>query len=281
MFYLINKIVGAVVNPLGLALAALIAAAAWGAWRRSWKTPVWTMLACVAWLWAWSTNAMTRVVGLPLERGWEVVKAEDAPVCDAIVLLGGGMSAAPSVYPYPDMHSAADRVWHAARLYRAGKAPIVVPTGCGDRDSTEPLLRDLGVPQEAIVGEYAARNTEENARFVERLLNVERLNVERAAGDVACAPGTGAPPKREEPAREAKRRVLLVTSAWHMKRALLMYRRYAPSLEIVPAPADFDCTVATDHFEVKYLLPSIDDLARNAYMFKELLGYFGYRVFRR
>ena len=181
MFYLINKIVGAVVNPLGLALAALLAAAAWGLWRKSWKTPVWTALACVAWLWVWSTNAMTRVVGLPLERGWAVVTAESAPVCDAIVLLGGGMSAAPEAYPYPDMHSAADRVWHAARLYKAGKAPVVVPTGYGDRESTEPLLRDFGVPQDAIVGEYAARNTEENARFVQQLLHVEgrTLKVER------------------------------------------------------------------------------------------------------
>ena len=79
----------------------------------------------------------------------------------------------------------------------------------------------------------------------------------------------------------AKRRVLLVTSAWHMKRALLMYRRYAPNLEIVPAPADFDCTVATAKFEAKHLLPTADDLARNVYMFKELLGYWGYRLLRR
>ena len=265
--YMLNKIVGAVVNPLGLALVALAVAGAWGAWRRHWKGPVIAASACVIWLWAWSTNVMTRVAGLPLERGWEVVRAEDAPVCDAIVLLGGGMSAAPDVHPYPDMHSAADRVWHAARLYKAGKAPLVVPTGAGDRESTVPLLRDLGVPPDAIVGEYAARNTEENACFVEKLLNDEGDSRGRA-------PVTGAPPGK-------KRRVLLVTSAWHMKRALLMYRKYAPGLEIVPAPADFDCMAATARFELKQLLPFIDDLARNAYIFKELVGYWGYRIFRR
>ena len=287
MFYLINKVVGAVVNPLGLALIALVLGAAWGAWRRSWRVPGWIALASVVWLWTWGTNAWTRVVGLPLERGWELVKAEDAPVCDAIVLLGGGMSAAPAAYPYADMHSAADRVWHAARLYRAGKAPVVVPTGFGDRESTVPLLRDLGVPQNAIVGEYAARNTEENARFVQQLLNAEG-----AAAGGSRAPGAGAQPNRADAPRTGercasldggakRRRVLLVTSAWHMKRALLMYRRYAPNLEIVPAPADFDCTVATARFELRHLLPTTDDLARNGYMFKELLGYWGYQAFRR
>ena len=287
MFYLINKIVGAVVNPLGLALVALLVAAAWGVWRKSWKAPVWAALACVAWLWAWGTNAMTRVVGLPLERGWEIVKAEDAPVCDAIVLLGGGMSAAPEAYPYADMHSAADRVWHAARLYRAGKAPLVVPTGSGDRESTEPLLRDFGVPQEAIRGEYAARNTEENARNIERLFDcldclIQTGTVERAQSDNA-----GTPPIKQSNNQTIKqsnnppRRVLLVTSAWHMKRSVLMYQKYAPGLDIVPAPADFENTVACAELRFQDFLPSCDAFNRNAYMFKELVGYWGYRLLRR
>lgn len=256
MMYLINKAVGAVLNPLGLVVLALVVAGAWTLWRRRARPLVVTAFVCAAWLWVWGMNAWSRVVGVPLERGWTLVRAEDAPVCDAIVLLGGGMSAAPGVLPYPEMHAAADRVWHAARLYRAGKAPIVIPTGMCDRESTEPLLRDFGVPQAAIVGEYAARNTEENARFV-------RETVARLRGGTNGAV-----------------RVLLVTSAWHMRRSVLMFERYAKGLELVPAPADFENTVACAQFEFRHLLPSPEDFYRNCCMAKELLGYWGYRLLR-
>ncbi len=259
--YILNKIVGTVLSPLGLSLAALICAGAWALWKRRWKGVAITALVCVAWLWVWGTGVWLRVVGLPLERGWTQMRAEALPQADAIVLLGGGMSAQPRVYPYADMHSAADRVWHAVRLYRAGKAPIIVPTGSGDKESTVPLLLDFGVPESAIVGEYEARNTEENARFVAKLLAERRKP-------------SGASP-------QPRPRVLLVTSAWHMRRSLLMYTKYAKDIEIIPAPADFEVTVAcADPLEVKDFFPSADALLWNSYMAKELIGYWGYRLFR-
>ena len=141
-------------------------------------------------------------------------------MADAIVVLGGGMTANKVAYPYADISEAGDRVWHAARLYRAGKAPLVVPTGCNDKDAVVPLLLDLGVPSTALRVEDEARNTEENARFVATMLK-----------DVV--PGR-------------KPRILLVTSAIHMRRALLMYSRYAPELEIIPVATDFHVTVCTD-----------------------------------
>src|SRR6185295_18590175 len=49
--------------------------------------------------------------------------AAEAPACcyDAIVVLGGGVTpAAPPYLMEPDLADAADRVWHAARLYHRG-----------------------------------------------------------------------------------------------------------------------------------------------------------------
>ena len=199
---------------------------------------------------------MYRWMGLGLEREWPVVMAKDAPKADAIVLLGGGMGANTNVYPYAEMWNGADRVWHAARLYKAGKAPIVIPTGRGEQTSTVPLLRDLGVPEGAIVVEGEARNTEENARFVEKILGTKNTK------------GT-------------KMKVLLVTSAWHMRRSVLMYRKYAPSLEIIPAAADYEATVNTSHpFCFKDIWPDTNALFANSYIFKEYLGYWGYRLLR-
>lgn len=254
--YLLNKIVGGCLNPLliGLVLVIVGGLCLWRSWR---KTGFGLLVGAVAWLWLWSTPMMYRWLGGSLESEWPVVKAEDAPTADAIVLLGGGMGSNTNVYPYAEMWNGADRVWHAARLYKAGKAPVIVPTGRGERESTVPLLRDLGVPESAIVVENKARNTEENARFVEKILEPRNT-------------------------QNTRKRVLLVTSAWHMRRSVLMYRKYAPSLEILPAAADYEATVNTSHpFCFKDIWPDTNALFANSYIFKEYLGYWGYRLFRR
>ena len=254
--YLLNKIVGGCLNPLviGLVLVIVGGLCLWRSWR---KTGFGLLVGAVAWLWLWSTPMMYRWIGGSLESEWPVVKAEDAPTADAIVLLGGGMGSNTNVYPYAEMWNGADRVWHAARLYKAGKAPLIVPTGRGEQESTVPLLRDLGVPESAIVVENKARNTEENARFVENILEPRNT-------------------------QNTRKRVLLVTSAWHMRRSVLMYRKYAPSLEIIPAAADYEATVNTSHpFCFKDIWPDTNALFANSYIFKEYLGYWGYRLFRR
>ena len=60
-----------------------------------------------------------------------------------------------------------------------------------------------------------------------------------------------------------------------------MYRRYAPSLEIIPAAADYEATVTTSHsFCFKDIWPDTNALFANSYIFKEYLGYWGYRLLR-
>ena len=254
--YLLNKIVGGLLNPLviGLVLVIVGGLCLWRNWR---KAGFGLLIGAVVWLWLWSTPMTYRWMGGALESEWPVVKAEDAPTADAIVLLGGGMGSNTNVYPYAEMWNGADRVWHAARLYKAGKAPIVIPTGAGEKESSVPLLLDLGVPEGAIRVEPEARNTEENAKFVEKILEPRNT-------------------------QNTRKRVLLVTSAWHMRRSVLMYRKYAPSLEIIPAAADYEATVNTSHpFCFKDIWPDTNALFANSYIFKEYLGYWGYRLFRR
>ena len=263
--YILNKIVGGCLNPLVIGMF-LVVAGGLCQWRKRRRTGFGLLIASVAWLWFWSTPMAYRWLGGALESEWPVVKAEDAPSADAIVLLGGGMGSNPNVYPYAEMWSGADRTWHAARLYKAGKAPLVIPTGVGERESSLPLLRDLGVPESAVVIEDRARNTEENAKFVEKLINSRVEHVERVD---------------ENDAEARKPRVLLVTSAWHMRRSVLMYRRYAPSLEIIPAATDYEATVNTGHpFWFKDIWPDAAVLMANSAMLKECIGYWGYRLLR-
>ena len=253
--YIVNKIVGSCLNPLAVGIALIVAGGVL-LWRGRRTSGFAVLAVSVFWLWAWSTPAVYRRLGGSLERAYPAEKAEAAAQADAIVVLGGGMGSNTNAYPYAEMWSGADRVWHAARLYKAGKAPVVIATGRGERESTVPLLLDLGVPAQAIVVEDQARNTEENAKFVERVLMAN--------------------------ANPATRKVLLVTSAWHMRRSLLMYRKYAPNLEIVPAAADYEATVNTFRpFSITDILPDANMLYANSYVFKEYLGYWGYRLLRR
>ena len=271
--YVLNKIVGGCLNPLVIGmLLVIVGGVLLGRGRR--KSGFGFLCAAIAWFWIWSMPIMYRWMGCSLEGEWPVVRAEDAPKADAIVILGGGMGANPLIYPYAEMYASADRVWHAARLYKAGKAPLVIPSGSGDRESTVPLLRDLGVPESAVIVEDKARNTEENAKFVEKLLTAPLP----PPNSQLQTPNSQLPTHNSQ---LPTKKILLVTSAWHMRRSVLMYKKYAPNLEIIPAATDYEATVTTTHpFRFRDIWPDPNSFLASTLLFKEQIGYWGYRLFR-
>ena len=64
-----------------------------------------------------------------LEGQFLYLSTDAVPDADVILVFGGVMQPASSEHPYPDLGAAADRIWHAARLYHAGKAPKVMLSG--------------------------------------------------------------------------------------------------------------------------------------------------------
>lgn len=200
------------------------------------------------WLLIWATPVASYSIRAWLERQPAHRLAEDLPVAPAIVVLGGGVSGTtPPWRVYPDMQAAADRVWHAARLFHAGKAPLVVVTGGymrtgkqSEADAMQALLVDLGVPVAAIVQENKSDNTQTNAQFTARLL------ADRGIGTI-----------------------ILVTSALHMLRARKHFE--AAGLTTLPAPTDFE--VAQIYTDWRDLLPDARALEGSARAFKELAGY--------
>ncbi|MBQ2628322.1 MAG: YdcF family protein [Kiritimatiellae bacterium] len=246
--YVLNKIVWFFLNPLTLPLLGAVVGGVLLVRKNPWRRLGGSLLfLSLAILWFESTQACLSVVGRTLERPYLPTQAvESLPSADAVVILGGGMGKNEDM-AYPDMYEAADRVWHAARLWKAGKAPIVVASGTGEMEATVPLLLDFGVPREAIVVDDKSRNTYENSRFTERLL------LERAGSSTNAAPS-----------------VLLVTSAWHMPRACGNFAK--TSLRVVPAAADFSASNARPRHWWDWVAPGADTLMRNNYCFKEWLG---------
>ncbi len=258
MFWL-NKIVGFFLNPLmiGMLLFAcgflLRLLPRWRLCRANGRAAVWLHVAGAVWLWFWGCNATTRLLGVPLERDFPPMLAASLPTADAVLVLGGGMRASGEPCRYPEMHMGADRAWHGARLYHAGRAPVVVTTGTGSSEADHLLLLDLGVPDAAIIREEQARNTEEHVALVKQALALKY------------------------PAKQGPFKVLLVTSAWHMRRSLLMFAQ--SDFEIVPAAADHECLMSASRpLRPRHFFPDAESFLLNSYVFKEHLGYWLYRV---
>ena len=260
MYYL-NKIIGFVASPIGIAIAGLVIAVGC-AWLKKVRLAKWIGGVTVIWLWLWMTPIMTRFVGAPLEREFlvsgRVPAVESFPDADVIVVLGGSMGADTNLSGNAEMWTSADRVWQAARLWKAGKAPKIIATGNGAKESTLGLLKDFGVDEKCV--EFLdARNTEEEARVVGEVV----FNAEKQRG------------------REAESKILLVTSAWHMKRARMMFEKYAKGIEVVCAPADFEMSMAVKKgYAFKDVLPDFNAFMLNSVAFHEWVGIVGYGVMR-
>ena len=247
---LFTKILSQLAYPLS-ASWLLAAVAGLLFWCKRRRTAGVLLAIALSWLWLWSTPAFSDWVRATLEQRHPPLPVEALPGADAIVVLGGGMEAArPPERLYPDLNAAADRVWHAARLFRAGKAPLILASGGNlpwsgaERAEAEvmaELLQELGVPKAAIVLEARSRTTQENRD--------NSLPVLHQLG---------------------AHRILLVTSALHMPRALALFA--ATDLAVVPAPTDFE--VRQRAWNLLRWLPDAQALADSSRAFKEHLGGF-------
>lgn len=137
-----------------------------------------------------------------------------AQQADAIVVLGGGRQAADLAWGAEQpAQNAVERLRYAARLAKASGLPLLVSGGSPyDQLQSEAqlgaelLVRDFGVPVRWL--ESQSRTTWENALFSRQLL--EQAGI---------------------------RRIVLVTTAAHMPRALWCFERNG--LTVLPAPVGF------------------------------------------
>ncbi|MDH4396287.1 MAG: YdcF family protein [Limnobacter sp.] len=195
-----------------------------------------------------------------------------APV-DAIVVLGGGLETAYSgVRDLPDLKDSADRVWVGARLYKQGVAPLVVVSGGSfSQDSKVEVeavgmarfLMDLGVPSDAILKEMKSRTTLENA-----WQTLELLDTRAPEGS-----GLGAASKKTS---NRPFRIALVTSAFHMSRAVTLFE--GAGFKVYPVRADVRVTPQTKPFW--QWLPDGEALDDSTTAVKEYLGRLQYGLTR-
>lgn len=200
-------------------------------------------------LWGLFTLASTPLIGDAgfkyLETREDIYDPASDPPLDLLVVLGGGTEPGPY---RAEASESGDRVLLAAQLFLQGRAKRLITTGSlfsGEPNSvttpaeqTQEIWMQLGIPHSAIET-LPGTNT-----FAEMQGLKQRLQAEAAArADVTEPPS----------------RVGLLTSAWHLPRAMRLARA-AGLEELTPVAADHEQRAATSPFW-EYL-PSARNLVR-------------------
>jgi len=209
------------VIPLNLCITLLVIAVVLLMLRRRRIAAVLAALG-LAWALFWSLPASSLWAGGRLEQLYPYTAAAQLPPAQAIVVLGGHTAGGrPNWFEPYERETALTRTDSAIRLYRAERAPLILLSGAaldGSQSEAESMantLRKNGVPDQALLLEKSSFNTYENAVYSARIL--KELGITR---------------------------VLLVTSALHMPRAMAVFSKQgltpiaAPSAPQIVVPDD-------------------------------------------
>ena len=259
MFLYLSKLLPLFFYPLGLACVLMLVALV-TLWKRPRPAAAAIALALIVLLVpsnAWVSRSLVR----SLE--WQNIPPAELPNAEAIVVLGGSTKPAFAPRPSVDLNEEGDRVLYGAQLYQQKKAPLVILSGgriyWGGSAPSESadmavILRQMGVPASAIIQEPDSLNTRENAVNVKKILEARGI-----------------------------RRVLLVTSALHMPRSLLIFKRLG--IAAIAAPTDF--LVTNNELEELHsspqatllnFLPDSERLQQFTRALKEYVGLVVYRL---
>jgi len=243
----LSKFLPVFVYPLGLGLGmAVLAGLLVSRFRVVGRVLLW---GAVVVLWVASTHVFADYIRSTLEWRYLPTSPEEYPSADAIVVLGGMVQGVAPPRVDREYSDAIDRLLHAALLFEAEKAPLVIATGGGIawRGMIEPeapgmkaMLMRLGVPDAAIIMEAESQNTAENVRYTKEILEDRGID-----------------------------RILLVTSALHMPRAMKLF--HAMEIDAVPAPTDLHSIYAPERTMLDYL-PDAASLYATTLAVKEYLG---------
>jgi uncharacterized SAM-binding protein YcdF (DUF218 family) len=256
MFFL-SKFLPLFIYPLGLTFILMTIAIG-----IFWRYPKWSAISlssALTILLLASNGWISQELARSLE--WQYLPTGEVPNAEAIVVLGGGVKPASYPRPWIEVNEAGDRVIYGAKLYREGKAPWLILSGGrvdwkegGGSEAADmaELAQTMGVPISAILQDTKSFNTYENAVNVRKILESKGI----------------------------KGNILLVTSALHIPRSMLIFQNQ--KIEAIPAPTDFLVTKGDWEDSQNWqmfllnLVPNAHSLDRTTKALKEYVGLIVY-----
>ncbi len=248
---MLEKTIQSVLAPCGLVWLGLLLTVYFSFLRRQGLI---ALMALASWLVITlaGNSIMANWLARSVESRYFDFDYDNLQTIDVVVLLGGGTSTTPS--GRPQATATGDRVIVAARLFRDGKIKRIICSGTSGlpqvvgeltaADSAAQLLVQLGVDPQKIL-KIGGRNTLEEVQAFDRWLN-------------------------QQPDRDLQ--VGLLTSAWHLNRALRLSQ--SVGIDAIGIPANF----VSQEFrqEPALLIPSATNVLTTTQVLKEwLAGAFG------
>lgn len=171
----------------------------------------------------------------PLERSYSVSENLNG---DAIVILGGG--AYSSLFLTEDTMN---RVLGGYVVHKKTKLPIILSGGVlegkiSDSRAMAEVLKELGIEEDKLIEESKSKDTSENAFYVAQICEEKGF-----------------------------KKIILVTSAYHMKRAVKLFK--ATELDVLPYPADFK---RSNYYHIYSFLPKFSAFALSSKAIREYIA---------
>ncbi len=241
---LINKILPILFLPLGFALLCMITGLVLRKLVFLWYA------ALVLWLFSMPVvgDGLMRFV----EGGTTRVPFSSVGRADAVVVLSGMIRQVDGA-PLGEWDGAVDRFEAGISLYKDGKAPLLVftrgqmpwqPYAIPEGELLARRALQLGVPQRAIRLTAKVGNTADEAVAARKLFSVTK-----------------------------EKKIILVTSAFHMRRAQYLFEH--EGFDVVPFRVDYQVEKVSDLTILRFL-PSAAALERSEKALHEMIGWLYY-----
>lgn len=191
------------------------------------------------------------IIGL-LENKYNV---PENPKGDVIVMLGGGATLDTPNLGFKGHLSgfAANRLITTVELYKKLNVPIIISGGKvfkstgTESEISKNILITMGIPENKIIIENQSINTTENAKYTKKILDKYNL-----------------------------KNPILVTSAFHMPRAVLQFKKF--NTAVLPFPTDYQTNIKGS-FELNDFVPSSNALLELSLSVKEFIGILASRSY--
>jgi uncharacterized SAM-binding protein YcdF (DUF218 family) len=250
MFFILSKILAFLITPLVWIIALLIWAVFAKEETRKKKLRRTALVLILLFSNSFIFDEAARAWEIPATPFKEVKKYKYG------VLLGG-MSAYDPAMSRAQFYRGADRLIQAVELYRMGLIKKIVFTG-GSGRILHPEMKEgnyinryllyMGIPKEDVLIESESQNTRENALFTKKMLDEKNIKGE----------------------------MLLITSAFHMRRSLGCFRKAGMTVD----PYSTDRFSGPRKFEFDYLfIPNLSAMNDWDTLIHEMVGYVTYKVF--
>ncbi len=250
LFFLFSKILTILLFPLPL---VIIFSFLWILFGKGKYYKLFSILPIVV-LWILSSFPVSQWLVRSLEKEYVPVPMEGLDSSDVIVVLGGAVNILGIHRDRVELGSSAERMTDSILLYRQKKAPKILFTGGSgilfQQDFSEAyfankFFKDFEIPTEDLILENKSKNTFENALYTKEILDIL-----------------------------GKNRIILVTSAFHMKRSLGVFSKMG--FDVQPFPTDYKSMLDDVNWDT--IIPSTMALDASTIAIKEWIGILVYKI---